>query len=287
MINALTIDIEDYFQTTSFDAYVKRNDWDNYQLRVADNTLRILDLLDEFSVKATFFTLGWVAEKKPALIKEIQGRGHEIACHGYEHKLIYMLKPEAFREDTRRAKTVLEDICGKRIDGYRAASFSIIKKSVWALDVLAEEGFAYDSSIYPVTHDIYGMKDYPRFPLQIKKDFKVITEFPLTTLEIKMFGIKYRLPASGGGYLRLFPARLFKYVINHVNEREKKPAVIYFHPWEFDPAQPRIKADFKSRFRHYVNIETTNRKIRYLLSIFKFAPMKDVLNNIGLLAPNP
>ena len=277
MINALTIDVEDYFQVNAFARHVKRGEWDSYPLRVEANTQRILDLLDRYAVKATFFVLGWVAEKVPALVREIQARGHEVACHGYAHELIYSIGSDLFRQDIRKAKNILEDICGAAIIGYRAPSYSITAKSLWALDILIEEGFRYDSSIFPVYHDTYGMPDAPRFPHMIQRAAGTIHEFPLTTLPMRLLGKEYRLPIAGGGYLRLLPDRLISMGINRINLIDKKPCVLYLHPWEVDPQQPRIKAGMKSTFRHYINLSRTESKLSNILSKLKFAPMNNVL----------
>lgn len=277
MLNALTIDVEDYFHVTAFERQVRRDEWDTYPLRVTDNTLRILDMLDEFGVRATFFVLGWVAGRIPLLVKEIHRRGHEIACHGYGHQLIYRIGPEKFREDVRRSKVLLEEICGVKVNGYRAPSYSITNQSPWALDILIEEGFSYDSSIFPVLHDIYGMPDAPRFPHGIQRPSGTIQEFPLSTLPIRVGKKEYRLPIAGGGYLRLFPAQLIRRGIEYINRAEGEPAVLYFHPWELDPEQPRIKAGLKSRFRHYLNLHKTEEKLQHLLAAVRFAPMGEVL----------
>ncbi len=277
MINALTIDVEDYFHVSAFEKYISPNDWDNYPLRVVDNTLRILDLLDKFSVKATFFVLGWVAERCPLLIKEIRKREHEIACHGYGHSLIYRIGPNNFRKDIRRAKMLLEDICGTDIKGYRAPSYSITKESLWALDILIEEGFLYDSSIFPVTHDIYGISDANRFPHEISTPSGVIKEFPMSTLKLRVLNFEHRIPIAGGGYLRLFPLWFTRRAINHINTQERQPVVLYFHPWEIDPEQPRINAGFKSRFRHYINIDKTIDKVKNLLPLYNFVLMRKLL----------
>jgi len=277
MLNAVSIDVEDYFHVSAFERYIKREDWDNYSLRVEDNTVKILDLLDEFSVKATFFILGWVAERRPLLVKEIHRRGHEIACHGYGHQLIYHIGYENFRQDVRKAKSLIEDICGEAVTGFRAPSYSITKKSLWALDILIEEGFAYDSSIFPVLHDIYGIADACRFPSQIRRPSGVIKEFPLSTLQINLMHIQYNLPIAGGGYLRLLPVWLIKKAINRINTIESQPAIIYFHPWEIDHKQPRIRASMKSRARHYLNLDKTLDKITYLLRHIDFCPIRTVL----------
>jgi len=284
MLNALTIDVEDYFQVTAFERHVKRDDWDNIPLRVGDNTLRILDMLDEFNIRATFFVLGWIAERVPRLVREIHRRGHEIACHGYGHQLVYRLTPEAFRNDIVTARDILEDICGESVKGYRAPSYSITNRSLWALDILIEEGFTYDSSIFPIIHDTYGIPDAPRFPGSITRIAGTINEFPLTTLPVRIGGREHRLPIAGGGYLRLFPVRLISRWIEKINRREGQPTVIYFHPWELDPRQPRIKAGFKSRFRHYLNLDKTEGKVRALLSEFSFGTMSEVFASRALLA---
>jgi len=245
---------------------------------VDGNTRRILDLLDSFSIKATFFVLGWVAERLPELVKEIHCRGHEIACHGYSHELIYSIGPERFRSDIRRSKALLEDQCGVRVNGYRAPSYSITKQSLWALDILVEEGFTYDSSIFPVLHDTYGIPDAERFPHTLQTGAGPLVEFPLTTLPFQLGWKKMRLPIAGGGYLRLLPSGIIQHGIAGINQRERQPAVLYFHPWEIDPDQPRIKAGMKSRFRHYLNLDKTEGKLRKILSELQFGTMSSVLN---------
>jgi len=277
MKNALTVDVEDYFHVTAFESVISPADWDRYPLRVSDNTRRILDLFDRFAVKGTFFILGWVAERDPGLVREIRQRGHEIACHGYGHRLIYRIGAEAFRTDVRRAKTLLEGITGEPVIGYRAPSYSITGASLWALDILIEEGFTYDSSIFPIMHDIYGMPDAPRFPHDISRPAGIIREFPISTLQIG----SVRVPVGGGGYLRLLPATLFRRVFNRINCRDRQPAVLYFHPWEIDPRQPRVAgASARSRFRHYLNLDRMEQKLCILLSSLRFAPMAEVLVRI-------
>lgn len=277
MINALTIDVEDYFHVTAFERQIKPDEWDTYPLRVEGNTLRILDMLDEFALRATFFVLGWVAERLPGLVREIHRRGHEIACHGYGHQLIYRLSPQEFRKDISKAKTILEDICGERVHGYRAPSYSITTESLWALDILVEEGFSYDSSIFPITHDIYGIPGGKRFPHEITTHAGKIQEFPISTFPLQVGGWQSRLPIAGGGYLRLFPVALVARAIQAINTKEKQPVIVYFHPWEIDPQQPRIKASLKSCFRHYLNLERMELKIRHLLDNFRFSSAKDIL----------
>ncbi|MBW4054710.1 MAG: DUF3473 domain-containing protein [Proteobacteria bacterium] len=280
MINALTIDVEDYFHVTAFERQIRPDEWDTYPLRVENNTMRILDMLDEFALRATFFVLGWVAERLPALVKEIHRRGHEIACHGYGHQLIYRLSPQEFREDVSKAKKILENICGEQVKGYRAPSYSITTKSLWALDVLVEEGFSYDSSIFPITHDIYGIPGGKRFPHEISTHAGKIQEFPISTFPLIVGGWQSQLPIAGGGYLRLIPAELVGRAIKSINSKEKQPVIVYFHPWELDPQQPRIKAGLKSRFRHYLNLERMELKVRHLLDNFHFSSAQEVLNQV-------
>jgi polysaccharide deacetylase family protein (PEP-CTERM system associated) len=281
MLNALSIDVEDYFQVNAFVRHVRRDKWDSYHLRVEMNTRRVLALLDEFAITATFFVLGWVAERVPTLVKEIYAKGHEIACHGYGHDLIYSIGPDAFRKDVRRAKNILEDQCGKQVRGYRAPSYSITSKSMWALDVLIEEGFSYDSSIFPVYHDTYGVPEAPRFPHLIERPSGGIIEFPLTTFPIRIGKREFRLPIAGGGYLRFLPSELVRRGIESINVKEKQPAVLYFHPWEIDPGQPRIRAGMKSCFRHYLNLDKTENKLRHLMDGLKFGTMTQVLTLSG------
>ncbi len=275
--NCLTIDVEDYFQVNAFAAHVRQDQWDSFPLRVGNNTHRILDFLDHYNIKATFFVLGWVAERLPGLAHEIHQRGHEIACHGYGHELIFKIGPDKFRADIRRAKMLLEDQTGVRVNGYRAPSYSITRQSIWALDILVEEGFTYDSSIFPIRHDTYGIPDAQRFPHTIQTDAGPLAEFPLTTLLLNLGWKKMHLPIAGGGYLRLLPVEIIRRGIETINTREKQPAVLYFHPWELDPEQPRIKAGVKSTFRHYINLHRTERKLCYLFNKIRFAPMKEVL----------
>jgi polysaccharide deacetylase family protein (PEP-CTERM system associated) len=218
-----------------------------------------------------------VAEHYPKLIKELQRRGHELACHGYNHRLVYYLSHNEFREDTRRAKKIIEDVTGEPVIGYRATSYSITKKTLWALDILVEEGFKYDSSIFPIIHDRYGISDFSRFPKWIRLNGRGdILEFPLST--IKLFNSNF--PIAGGGYFRLFPYLIFKYGIKKVNNEEKQPVVFYFHPWEIDPEQPVQKVGWKTRIRHYVNLYKTEDRLKKLLSDFKWGRVKDVIKEI-------
>ncbi len=273
MINALTIDVEDYFMVSAFSDVVRFEDWGSYESRVVKPTMKILDLLDTHGVKATFFVLGWIAERHKGLVVEIQRRGHEIASHGYNHRLAYDLSRDEFREDTRKAKGLLEDITGEAVAGYRAASYSITKRSLWALDVLIEEGFAYDSSIFPIYHDRYGYPEFSRFPEMVRRDgIGEILEIPLTS--VKIFGKNF--PVAGGGYLRLLPLRFIQWSIRKINDSESHPAVIYFHPWEVDAEQPKVNSGMISSFRHRINIDKTYSKINRLLETLKFGTIKEV-----------
>lgn len=280
MLNALTIDVEDYYQVSAFESVIKFEEWNQYESRVEQNTYRILDILDANQTKATFFVLGWIAEQHPKLVQEIQKRGHEVASHGYSHRRVYTQTPEQFRTETRRARYILEDIIGQPIRGYRAASYSITKNSLWALDILQEEGFVYDSSIFPIRHDLYGIPGYPRFCHRLNGYTKQrLVEFPISTLQL--MGIT--IPVAGGGYLRLFPYPFIRWAIRHINSREHQPVIIYLHPWEIDPAQPRIHASLLSRFRHYLNLAKMEDRLRRLLQDFQFGTVSEVLKRTGFL----
>lgn len=267
--NALSIDVEDYFMVSAFADVVKFEEWGRFESRVEKNTLKILELLDEFDTKATFFTLGWVAERYPGLVKEISSKGHEIASHGYNHRLVYNCSPDEFREDIRKTKHILEDITSSPVMGFRAASYSIVKETLWALDILIEEGYAYDSSIFPIYHDRYGIPDAERYPYIIKGASKVFWEFPPSTYRI--FG--NNIPMAGGGYFRLYPYQLTKMLINSINQREEQPVIFYLHPWEIDAEQPRMKGSSLSVLRHYSNLAGTSDKLRRLLMEFHFKPI--------------
>jgi len=282
MRNALTIDVEDYFQVSAFRDHVDYRDWDGFESRVVANTRRVMDLLDEASVKGTFFVLGWVAERKPALAREIDARGHEVACHGFSHQLIYRQSAAQFRDETERAKKLLEDQCGRAVRGYRAASFSIVDSTRWALDVLAEAGFEYDSSLFPVRHDLYGIDVESAAPHRLTTSRGAsLVEFPMTVR--KVLGVP--VPVSGGGYFRLYPLALTSALLRA--RGDDVPFVFYLHPWELDPEQPRIAASWKSRFRHYTNLRSCERKLRALLDRFRFAPMASVLVEQGLIKADP
>lgn len=268
--NAMTIDVEDYFQVSAFAPYIARADWERTACRTPANIARILAMLDEAGVKATFFTLGWIAERHPQLVRDIVAAGHELASHGYGHERASDLSPTAFGDDVRRAKQLLEDIGGVEVRGYRAPSFSIGTNNLWAFDVLAEAGYRYSSSVYPIQHDHYGMPDAPRWAHAVRAG---LIEVPVTT---NRFGDR-NLPSSGGGYFRLLPYGLSRWLIQRVNEREQQAAVFYFHPWEIDPEQPRVPGiDAKSRFRHYVNLSRTEARIRRLLGDFRWGRMDEI-----------
>jgi polysaccharide deacetylase family protein (PEP-CTERM system associated) len=275
IFNALTIDVEDYFMVSAFADVIKFEDWHTHESRIERNTHRLLDLLHEYGVKATFFVLGWIAEHYPKLVKEIYASGHEIACHGYNHRLIYDLTPEQFREDVRIAKGLLEDIAGVRVIGYRAASYSIIKETLWALDILIEEGFRYDSSIFPIYHDRYGLPEADRFPHTIKRENGEIIEFPPSTYPL----FNQNIPVAGGGYLRLFPLRITKTAIRRINEKENNIAILYIHPWEIDAQQPRLNGKWQSKMRHYINLGSTMPKLKAFLDEFRFKPLCSFLRS--------
>ena len=277
--NALTVDVEDYFQVSAFAKSINQNDWDKHPLRVEKNTRRLMDMFDEAQVKATFFVLGWVAERKRGLIKEIAERGHEVACHGYSHQLIYNQTQKIFREETIRSKELLEDITQMPVRGYRAASYSITRNSLWALDVLAEAGFVYDSSIFPIRHDRYGIPDAEDVPHRLRTPAgHSLIEFPLSTAKI----FNHKLPVAGGGYFRLYPYALTKAGLRQINRRNQ-PFIFYLHPWEIDADQPRIEASWFSRFRHYNNLDKCEVRLQRLLKDFQFTTVLEVLDSLGLV----
>jgi len=266
----MSVDVEDYFHVEAFAGVVDRANWSAYPCRVERNTERVLDLLDDCRTNATFFILGWVAERYPKLVRRIVERGHEPACHSYWHRLIFKLTPEEFREDTLRAKNAIEQAAGAAVEGYRAPSFSITKQSTWAWDVLAELGFRYDSSVFPVKHDIYGFREASRAPWTVDTPHAALVEFPMTTFRL---GLGPNLPAAGGGYLRLLP---FLYTYAGVRRAwgEGLPVISYVHPWEFDPEQPRLSAPLKSRVRHYTNLSRTEHRLRRLLEMDRFSSFR-------------
>jgi polysaccharide deacetylase family protein (PEP-CTERM system associated) len=281
IVNVLTIDVEDYFHPNALDGSLAPADWDALPQRAEANTHRILDLLDEFDVRATFFVVGWIAERHPALVREIAARHHEVACHGFDHRLVYRLGPDGFREDVRRAQATLEDRLGQRVRGFRAATYSIVADTLWALDILIEAGFEYDSSIFPVHHDLYGIPGFSRQPVRIRRPAGEILEIPASTL--RLLGRNW--PIAGGGYFRILPYALNAWAIRHLNRREQVPAIVYLHPWELDPEQPRLAVRGLTRFRMYTNLERTEGKVRRLLADFRFGPIESVLRHAGAAQP--
>lgn len=272
MQNALSVDVEDWFQVGAFETVIDRKDWDTLECRVERNTDAVMALFDEAEVKATFFALGWVAERYPALIRRIVDAGHEIASHGYGHDRVFTLTPEQFAADIVKTRKLLEDASGQKVIGYRAPSFSIDQRTPWAHEILAEQGYTYSSSVAPVKHDHYGWADAPRFAFRpvVGSDF---LEIPVTTAQL---GSK-RLAAGGGGFFRLLPYAFSRWAIRQVNNDEQRPAVIYFHPWEIDPDQPRVtNAPIRSKLRHYTKLEVMADKLRRLPKDFRW----DRLDNI-------
>lgn len=271
--NALTIDVEDYFQVSAMAPYIRRDEWDSRECRVERNIDRILDMLAQHGTQATFFTLGWVAERYPAMVRRIVEQGHELASHGYGHQRASDLTETEFFDDVQRAKNILEDIGGQSVLGYRAPSFSIGTGNLWALDTLLKAGYRYSSSIYPVKHDHYGMPDAPRFVHEVRPG---LLEVPPTTLRL----FDRNLPSSGGGFFRLLPYSISRWMLQQVNARDAESAIFYFHPWEIDADQPRVAGiDAKTRFRHYVNIDRNERKLDRLLSDFRWDRMDKLFLN--------
>jgi len=306
IVNAMTVDVEDYFQVSAFASVVPRDRWGEYESRVAANTDRLLAIFAESGVHATFFVLGWVAEREPSLVRRIAGAGHEIASHGYTHRLVYNQTAAEFRDDVRRSKAVLESMCGSPVVGYRAPSFSITERSLWALDVLIEEGFTYDASVFPIRHDRYGIPSAPRHPFRVRHGARALvhagrgfgpgapdgeaqhgvgvepppeTGAGLGLLEIPASTVRFagtNFPVGGGGYFRLLPYAWTRWGIARVNRLERRPAVFYLHPWEIDPGQPRISASRLSKFRHYLNLHLAEERLRRLLSDFRFGTVSGV-----------
>lgn len=271
--HCFTVDVEDYFHVQAFSGVIRPAEWERFESRVVANTHLILELLHRHGVRGTFFVLGWVAERNPTLVREIVDAGHELATHGYGHQLVYQQTPEEFRDDLKRSIGILEGTGGCRVAAYRAPSFSITRRSLWALDILIEEGIEVDSSIFPVRHDNYGVPDAPRFPYLIERDAGTLTEFPPTVVQ----KLGWNVPASGGGYFRLYPFWLTRRLLRTIPHEQRQSFMFYIHPWEVDPDQPRISAPWRSRFRHYQNLKTTLYKLHQLLQTFSFGTVGEVL----------
>lgn len=286
--NYLTIDVEDFYQVSAFESLVEKENWKSFASRVENNTRLILEILDREQVKGTFFILGWTAEQYPQIVKEISANGHEIGCHSYLHRLVYNLTPEQFYEDTKKSKDILEQITGEEVKGYRAPSYSITSNSLWALKILYDLGFTFDSSIFPIHHDRYGIPEAPRYPFtwdlsgdtpavcsltgtdDLAQQTNQLIEYPIST---SIFWGR-KIPVSGGGYFRLFPYWFTRMALQKINTQEGKQFIFYLHPWEFDPDQPRFKqASFLSKFRHYLNLDKTTSRFNRLLNDFSFGPM--------------
>jgi polysaccharide deacetylase family protein (PEP-CTERM system associated) len=280
IVNAFTVDVEDYFQVAALAPAIERASWPQRESRVERNTGVLLDLLAERGIRGTFFVLGWIAERHPLLIKRIAAAGHEIACHGYSHQLIYEQTPEDFREETARSKDMLEQLSGAPVTGYRAASFSITRRSLWALDLLIDLGFKYDSSIFPIRHDRYGIPGAdPRPAALTAPSGRTLVEFPMSAASY----LGLRIPVSGGGYFRLLPYFVTRTGLRQINGRFGRPFAFYLHPWEIDPDQPRVRVGWLSRFRHYTNLDRCESRLRRLLHEFRFGTMREALQAVGLL----
>jgi polysaccharide deacetylase family protein (PEP-CTERM system associated) len=279
-VNALTVDVEDYYQVESFAEVVSRRDWTRWESRVERNTYHLLDMFARHNARGTFFILGWIADRHPQLAREILNAGHEIACHSYDHQLILNQNPEAFRADVRRAKLLLEDITGVPVEGYRAPTYSIMEQTLWAIEILVEEGFHYDSSIFPVHHDRYGIPGAKRFPYVIDCPAGEIVEFPPSTTRVG----GQNLPMTGGGYFRLLPYPVFRWGLRQVNRVEGQPAIFMVHAWEVDPGQPVLPGTRLNIWRHRINLHLTASRLERLLGDFRFAPVREVLRLAGVTA---
>ena len=274
--NALTFDLEEYFQVANYREAIPRSTWEERERRSPAQVAALLEALRELETRATFFVLGWVAEREPSLVREVQAAGHEIASHGYDHRFVDDLGPEGFREDLRRARGILEDLTGRRVEGFRASTFTVTERTPWALRTIAEEGFLYDSSIFPVRHPTYGIPGFPRHPVRLPLgDGLHLVEFPPLTLRL----LGGNLPVGGGGYFRLFPWRLLDFALRRAN-RADHPAALYLHPWEFDPDQPRVPGAGRLRtWRHRVGIRRSFAKLRRLLGRHRFAGMGEIVRD--------
>lgn len=270
-VNALTVDVEDYFQVSAFENTIERSNWDRIEHRIEQNMDRVLQMFDDYQVHATFFVLGWIAKRYPVIVRRIVDEGHELASHGHGHQRVVNLSKTEFQQDIVKAKGILEDLAGVDVRGYRAPSYSIGETNLWALSMLRDAGYEYSSSIYPVRHDLYGFPAAPRFIFRdVKSD---MIEIPVTTVKL----LNRTFPAGGGGFFRLYPYELSKWIIRRINDHEKQSAVFYFHPWELDPDQPRQQGiSLKTRFRHYLNLDKTGFRLSRLAQDFKWGRIKDV-----------
>jgi len=282
IVNAMSVDVEDYYHVSAFDRIVPKDEWTSLESRVVANTECLLETFDRVQVRATFFVLGCVAERYPALVRRIADLGHEVGSHGYYHQLIYSLTPHQFRDDVRAARQLLEDLTGRRVRGYRAPSYSITKLSLWALDVLIDEGYEYDTSIFPVHHDRYGIPDAPRHVHVLERRNGTIIEIPPST--VRVAGVN--VPIAGGAYFRLFPFEWTRWGIERVNAVERRPVMFYLHPWEVDPGQPRFQVSATTRLRHYTRLKSTLPRFTRLLQRFQFEPVVAMLERAGIL-PQP
>lgn len=277
IVNVMTVDVEDYFQVSAFEAVVSRDSWHQFESRVCANTERLLAIFDDAGVHGTFFVLGWIGHHFPELVRRIASLGHEIASHSYAHRLVYDMTPDEFRDDLRRARAVLESAGGAPVQGFRAPSYSITARSLWAVEILIEEGYRYDASIFPIYHDRYGIPWAPRHPHLLERSGGSILEAPASTIRLGAVNV----PVAGGGYFRILPYAWTRWGIARLNGVEHKPAIVYLHPWEIDPDQPRLGTGRVSRFRHYRNLHRTEGRLRQLLRDFRFAPMTTVLKDVA------
>ena len=273
VVSAFSVDVEDYFHVEAFRRIVDPVDWESMEQRVEPNTRRLLSVLSEFGVRGTFFVLGWVAERRPKLVADIHAAGHEVGIHGYDHRPITVMTPSEFRQDIRRAKSIVEDAAGTAVLGYRAPTYSVVQKTLWALDIMLEEGLRYDSSIFPIVHDRYGIPGGERFPWIEERGWGHLVEFPIST--VSLFG--RNLPFVGGGYLRLLPMSYVRWGMRRVTGSEGRPAMLYVHPWEIDPGQPRLDVGRLARLRHYHGLAGVEQRLRALLRAFRFDTVRSVL----------
>lgn len=282
--DGMSVDVEDYYHVEAFADRIKPEMWTRFPSRVADNTRRVLELLERFKARATFFVLGWVAEREPKLVREISEAGHEVGCHSYLHRCAWRLGKEEFRQDTRRARSAIEDAAGQEVVGYRAPTFSILEKSLWAIEILAEEGFQYDSSVFPVRHDLYGMPAAPRFPFQwLCRNGQSLYEIPPLTTRL----LGQNLPAAGGGHLRILPMWYTRWAVRRVRKNDRRSLLVYFHPWELDPEQPRLPGRWTSLLRQYRNLDRMQERLTELLQGGTFVTLADFLKSEIARGPLP